>query len=54
VRYGAAPTAVYYDCRPYKTGNAETCTFYAPRAGTWYVKVRVYQAYSGVSLKGTY
>jgi len=54
VRFGTAPTATYFDCRPYKTGNAETCTFNAPKAGTWYVKVRAYQAYSGVSLKGSY
>jgi serine protease len=54
VRFGTAPTGTYYDCRPYRTGNYETCTFYAPKAGTWYVKVRAYQAYSGVSLKGSY
>ena len=54
VRLGAAPTRSTYTCRPYKTGNAETCTFNAPAAGTWYVNVRSYQAYSGVSLKGSY
>jgi serine protease len=54
VRFGAAPTLSSYSCSPYKDGNAETCTFYAPQAGTWYVKVRGYQAYSGVSLKGSY
>jgi len=54
VRYGNSPTATAYDCRPYQTGNAETCTFNAPKAGTWYVRVRVYKAYSGVSLKGSY
>jgi PKD repeat protein len=54
VRFGSAPTRAYYTCRPYKTGNAETCTFSAPAAGTWYVNVRAYQAFSGVSLKGSY
>jgi serine protease len=54
VRFGSSPTATVYDCRPYKTGNAETCTFNAPKAGTWYVRTRVYKAYSGVSLKGSY
>jgi serine protease len=54
VRFGAAPTKFTYSCRPYKTGNAETCTFSAPGAGTWYVNVRAYQAFSGVSLKATY
>jgi len=54
VRRGAAPTTSTYDCRPYKTGNAETCTFNSPAAATWYVNVRAYAAYSGVSLKGSY
>jgi hypothetical protein len=54
VRFGASPTASAYTCRPYKTGNSETCTFSSPQAGTWYVRVRAYQPYSGVSLKGSY
>jgi serine protease len=53
VRIGAAPTTTTYNCRPYTSGNAETCTFNAPAAGTYYVNVRAYAAYSGVSLKGT-
>jgi pseudolysin/vibriolysin len=51
VRRGAAPTTSTYDCRPYTSGNSETCTFNAPVAGTYYVNVRAYAAYSGVSLK---
>ena len=54
VRRGSAPTTSTYDCRPYKAGNAETCTFSSPVAGTYYVNVRAYSAYSGVTLKGTY
>lgn len=54
VRLGSAPTTTTYNCRPYLSGNAETCTFNAPAAGTYYVNVRAYSAYSGVSLKGTY
>ena len=53
VRIGAAPTSSTYNCRPYLSGNAETCTFNAPAAGTYYVNVRAYSAYSGVTLKGT-
>ena len=44
VRRGAAPTTSAYDCRPYQTGNNETCSFAAPQAGTWYVTVRGYSA----------
>ena len=54
VRLGSAPTTTSYNCRPYLSGNSETCTFNAPAAGTYYVNVRAYSAYSGVSLKGTY
>ena len=53
VNLGSAPTTTTYTCRPYTSGNAETCTFNAPTAGTYYVNVRAYAAYSGVSLKGT-
>ncbi|MBW8852279.1 MAG: M20/M25/M40 family metallo-hydrolase [Xanthomonadales bacterium] len=53
VRIGSAPTTTAYNCRPYLSGNTETCTFNAPTAGTYYVGVRAYSAYSGVSLKAT-
>ncbi|MGA8277975.1 MAG: pre-peptidase C-terminal domain-containing protein [Rhodanobacteraceae bacterium] len=54
VRQGSSPTTRRYDCRPYLTGNNETCTFAAPASGTWYVRVRAYQTYSGVTLVGSY
>ncbi|MEN1957060.1 PPC domain-containing protein [Luteimonas sp. MJ204] len=54
VRQGSAPTTSTYSCRPYRAGNAETCTFNSPAAGTWHVLVRGYSAYSGVSVVGTY
>ncbi|MFL5357457.1 M4 family metallopeptidase [Archangium sp.] len=54
VRYGAVPSSSTYDCRPYKAGNAEVCSFTNPQAGTWYVMLNAYSAYSGVTLKGSY
>ena len=54
VRAGAAPTTSTYTCRPYASGNAETCTFNNPAAGTtYYIAVRAYSAYSGVNLRAT-
>ncbi|HOX70752.1 MAG: pre-peptidase C-terminal domain-containing protein [Dokdonella sp.] len=50
VRLGSAPTTTSYTCRPYTSGNSETCTFAAPTAGTYYVNVRAYAAFSGVTL----
>ena len=54
VKFGSAPTTSSYGCRPYKSGNAESCTFATTSAGTYYVKVRGYATFSGVSLKATW
>ena len=54
VRSGSKPTTTTYTCRPYLTGNNETCTITAPAAGDYYVMIRGYAAYTGVTLKGTY
>ncbi len=54
VKFGAAPTTTTYDCRPYVAGNSETCTMSPVQAGTYYVMVNTYAAYSGVTLKGSY
>lgn len=53
VRYGSSPTTSTYDCRPYRNGNNETCTFNNPTAGTWYIRLRGYSAYSGVRLQAS-
>ena len=50
VRSGSQPTTTAYDCRPYLSGNNETCTIAAPVAGTYHMMLRGYSAYSGVSL----
>lgn len=54
VRFGNEPTTTTYDCRPYRSGNAETCTIAVPQAGTYHVMVRAYAAYSGLDLVGTW
>ena len=54
VRFGAAPTLTTYDCRPYATGNAETCNIATAQVGTYYVMLNGYAAYSGVTLLGSY
>ena len=54
VRKGSAPTTSAYTCRPYLSGNNETCTISNPTAGsTYYIKVYAYATYSGVTLKAT-
>lgn len=54
VRFGAEPTTSTYDCRPYKSGNSENCSFASPQEGRYYVMVRAYSAYSGVQLVADY
>jgi len=53
-KFMAHPSLSLYDCRPYLNGNSETCTYNAPAAGAYYVMLRAYTAYSGVTLTGTY
>lgn len=50
VKFGSATATNSYDCRPYKDGNDETCTFRNPQAGTWHIGVRAYSAFAGAKL----
>ncbi|HLU68036.1 MAG TPA: pre-peptidase C-terminal domain-containing protein [Kofleriaceae bacterium] len=54
IRRGAQPTTSSWDYRPYLWGNEETVTVASPQAGTWYIMVRAYQSYSGVTLRVSY
>ena len=50
VSYGVAPTRTRYDCRPFTGGNTESCQLNFPPAGTYYVLLHGFQAFSGVTL----
>ncbi|MCW9015913.1 MAG: PPC domain-containing protein, partial [Kangiellaceae bacterium] len=50
VRYSSQPTTSTYDCRPYLTGNNESCTINNPQEGNWYISLRGYTNYNGVDL----
>jgi hypothetical protein len=54
VRLGDVPTMATYHCRPYLTGNAESCTFTAPPAGRWFIMLHGFGAYTGVSVRATH
>ncbi|WP_404341231.1 S8 family peptidase [Pseudoalteromonas mariniglutinosa] len=54
VKFDSQPTSSSYDCRPYKQGNSETCTFSNPQAGTWHLSLNAYQTFSGVTLEAQY
>jgi serine protease len=53
VKFGSAPTDSSYDCRPYKNGNNETCSG-SQTGGTYYVRVKAYSSFSGVTLVARY
>ncbi|MBD8526685.1 S8 family serine peptidase [Pseudomarimonas arenosa] len=54
VKFGSAPTTSSYDCRSWSSSNNETCNISSAQAGTYYVMVRAYSSFSGVSLTGSY
>ncbi len=54
VKFGSQPTLSSYDCRPYLSGNAETCTFATTQTGTYYIVLHAYAAFSGLTLKASY
>ncbi len=52
VRRSNAPTTSTWDCRPYLSGNTESCTF--SQSGTYHVLVRGYSTFSGVTLTASH
>ncbi len=54
VKFGSAPTTTSYDCKSEGSTNAETCSIATAKAGTYYVLVKGYKAYSGLSLTGSF
>lgn len=51
VRQSSQPTTAAFNCRPFLGGNSEFCTIDAPAAGTWFVSLRGFAAYSGAALQ---
>ncbi|MCF6226352.1 MAG: S8 family serine peptidase [Xanthomonadales bacterium] len=54
VRFGSAPTTGSWDCRPFISGNNETCSISNVQAGVYHVMLRGYSSYSGTGLTGSY
>jgi hypothetical protein len=53
VRHDALPQELVYDCRPLRQGNEETCARTDPDTGRWYIMLRGYVTYAGVTLTAT-
>jgi pseudomonalisin/xanthomonalisin len=54
VQLGAQPTTSSYLKRSWNTGNTESITITAPAAGTYYVMLNGYAAYSGLTLTASW
>ena len=54
LRFASEPTTSTYSCRPYLSGNNETCTVTSTLAGDYYVMLRGFAAYSNVTLVGSF
>ncbi len=54
VLQGEIPTENNYDCRPYRWGSYESCYFYRPNQGTYYVMLKAYSDFKNVSLVARY
>ncbi len=53
-RFNAEPTTTDYNCRPYLNGNSESCTEASPQEGEWFIGIRAYSSFAGVSLTASY
>jgi serine protease len=53
VKFGAEPTDSVYDCRPYASGNVESCAS-TQAGGTYYVRIKAYSDFADVTLTGSY
>lgn len=54
VGFGAIPTTDAYDCVSENPDNVENCFVAAPAQGTYYILLKGYAAYSGVTLTASY
>ncbi|MDA2937717.1 pre-peptidase C-terminal domain-containing protein [Acidobacteria bacterium AH-259-A15] len=55
VEYNSQASKTNWDCRPYKAGSNETCTFSNPSSGDWFIMVHGFSGgRSDYTLKATY
>jgi len=53
-QFATQPTESSYKCRPYASGNSESCTEASPAVGTWYIGLKAYSAFSGLSVSAQF
>ncbi|MFQ3206028.1 MAG: serine protease [Glaciecola sp.] len=50
MKFGSQPETNSFDCRPYRNGNNETCTFTNTSGGIWHIGIRAFSSYNGVTM----
>ena len=50
VKFGAPPTTSVFDYRSWDEGSNESIPISTPAAGTWYIMIVAYEAYTGLTL----
>ncbi|WP_144394417.1 S8 family serine peptidase [Pleionea sediminis] len=53
VSFESVPTDGSYDCRKNRSGNNASCTL-SEKGGTYYVRIKAYRAFEGLTLVGSY
>jgi vibriolysin len=53
VRFGSPPTTTTYDCISAGATATESCTINGAQSGTYYVLIKGYTAYSGVTFNAS-
>jgi len=54
VKFGSQASSSNWDCRPYRSGNNETCDISNIQSGTYSVLLDAWSSYSGVTLVGNF
>lgn len=54
VKNGSIPEKFSFDCRPYRNGTSEKCTFTSPESGRWHIMLYGWRDYANVNLVATY
>lgn len=54
VRFGSPVTDTLFDCQSISVTPTESCTFASPSAGTWYIRIVGFSAYSGLTLTASW
>ncbi|WP_057832304.1 M4 family metallopeptidase [Colwellia sp. TT2012] len=53
-RFGVVPTTKSFDCRPFVTGNEESCQIAEPTAGVYHVMLKAFTSYDNMTITATF